>query len=103
PMPGLDGFGSGSLSTAGGLVFHGEPTGDVYAFDAQTGDELWRFQTGFGADAPIAAYQIDGEEYIAIAAGGSRDGLNAARGDLVWAFKLGGQLFPLNGPPRPDH
>jgi alcohol dehydrogenase (cytochrome c) len=101
-MPGLDGFGSGTLTTAGGLVFHGEPTGEFMALDAQTGEILWRFQTGFGADAPAATYMINGEQYVVIAAGGSRDGLNEARGDLVWAFKLGGRLMPLNAPPAPD-
>jgi quinohemoprotein ethanol dehydrogenase len=101
-MPGLDGFGSGTLTTAGGLVFHGEPTGEFMALDAETGEILWKFQTGFGADAPAATYMINGEQYVVIAAGGSRDGLNEARGDLVWAFKLGGRLMPLNAPPAPD-
>jgi len=95
------GFGSGVLATAGGLVFHGGSDGFFRAYNSKTGEELWRFQTGFGADAPAAAYQMDGEQYIAIAAGGSRDGLKEARGDLVWSFKLGGKLNPLNGPPVP--
>ena len=95
------GFGSGLLATAGGLVFHGGTDGFFRAFDSRTGEELWRFQTGFGADAPAATYQIDGEQYVAIAAGGSRDGYKEARGDLVWSFKLGGKLNPLNGPPAP--
>ena len=69
--------------------------------DSKTGEELWRFQTGFGADAPAAAYEIGGEQYVAIAAGGSRDGVREAKGDLVWTFKLGGRLNPLNGPPPP--
>jgi quinohemoprotein ethanol dehydrogenase len=95
------GFGSGVLATAGGLLFHGGSDGFFRAFDSQTGEELWRFQTGFGADAPAATYEIDGEQYVAIAAGGSRDGSREARGDLVWSFKLGGRLNPLNGPPAP--
>jgi len=95
------GFGSGLLATAGGLIFHGGSDGFFRAFDSQTGEELWRFQTGFGADAPAATYQIDGEQYVAIAAGGSRDGSREARGDLVWSFKIGGRLNPLNGPPPP--
>ena len=97
------GFGSGLLATAGGLLFHGGTDGFFRAFDSKTGEELWRFQTGFGADAPAAVYQVNGEEYVAIAAGGSRDGYPEARGDLVWTFKLGGKLNPLNGPrmPRP--
>ena len=28
-------------------------------------------------------------------------GLKEARGDLVWSFKIGGRLNPLNGPPPP--
>ncbi|PWU01615.1 MAG: quinonprotein alcohol dehydrogenase [Terriglobia bacterium] len=100
-VPYLAGFGSGVLATAGGLIFHGGSDGFLRAFDSKTGEELWRFQTGFGADAPAAAYEIDGEQYVAIAAGGSRDGLREARGDLVWSFKLGGKLNPLNGPPAP--
>ena len=46
-------------------------------------------------------YEIGGEQYVAIAAGGSRDGLKEAKGDLVWSFKVGGRLNPLNGPPAP--
>jgi len=100
-VPYLAGFGSGVLATAGGLVFHGGTDGFFRAFDSRTGEELWRFQTGFGADAPAATYEVDGEQYVAIAAGGSRDGYREARGDLVWSFKLGGKLNPLNGPPVP--
>jgi alcohol dehydrogenase (cytochrome c) len=100
-VPYLAGFGSGVLATAGGLLFHGGTDGYFRAFDSRTGEELWRFQTGFGADAPAATYEVDGEQYVAIAAGGSRDGLREARGDLVWSFKLGGKLNPLNGPPVP--
>ena len=100
-VPYLAGFGSGVLATAGGLLFHGGSDGYFRAFDSKTGEELWSFQTGFGADAPAATYEIDGEQYVAIAAGGSRDGLKEARGDLVWSFKIGGRLNPLNGPPAP--
>ena len=100
-VPYLAGFGSGVLATAGGLLFHGGSDGFFRAFDSHTGEELWRFQTGFGADAPAATYEIGGEQYVAIAAGGSRDGLKEAKGDLVWSFKIGGKLNPLNGPPAP--
>ena len=100
-VPYLAGFGSGVLATAGGLLFHGGTDGYFRAFDSKSGEELWSFQTGFGADAPAATYEIGGEQYVAIAAGGSRDGLKEARGDLVWSFKIGGRLNPLNGPPAP--
>jgi alcohol dehydrogenase (cytochrome c) len=99
-MPYRIGTGSGSATTAGGLVFHGEPDGNFLAFDAKTGKELWRFQTGYGADAPPAVYEIDGEEYVAIGTGGNQ-GMLSANGDVVWAFSLKGQLGPQSAPPPP--
>ena len=77
------------LATAGGLLFPAGSDGFFRAFDSKTGRELWRFQTGFGADAPAATYEIDGEQYVAIAAGGGRDPLKQARaircGASSWA------------------
>jgi len=68
---------------------------------AKTGAVLWKFQTGFGADAPAIVYEVDGDEYIAIATGGnSLQG--SAYGDAVWAFSLKGQLSPLWPPPPPS-
>ena len=93
------GGGGGSTVTAGGLVLRGEPDGNFLALDAKTGQELFRFQTGFGADAPPVVYEVDGEEYITIATGGnSMQG--SAYGDAVWTFSLKGQLGPLWPPPR---
>jgi alcohol dehydrogenase (cytochrome c) len=94
------GQGGGSTTTAGGLVFRGEPDGNFLALDARTGQELLRFQTGFGADAPPAVYEVDGEEYVAIATGGNQ-GMLSANGDAVWVFSLKGQLGPLWPPPPP--
>jgi quinohemoprotein ethanol dehydrogenase len=94
------GQGGGSTTTAGGLVFRGEPDGNFLAINAKTGEELWRFQTGFGADAPPAVYEVDGDEYVAIATGGNQ-GMLSANGDAVWVFSLKGQLGPLWPPPPP--
>ena len=60
---------------------------------------LWKFQTGAGADAPVATYEVGGEQYVAILAGGNPFQLSA-RGDHLWAFKLGGKVPPLAGPAR---
>jgi len=95
------GQGGGSTTTAGGLVFRGDPDGNFLAINAKTGEELWRFQTGFGADAPPAVYEVDGEEYVAIATGGNQSQLSA-NGDAVWVFSLKGQLGPLWPPPVPQ-
>jgi quinohemoprotein ethanol dehydrogenase len=95
------GGGGGSTVTAGGLVLRGEPDGNFLALDAKTGQELFRFQTGFGADAPPVVYEVDGEEFIAIAAGGNQM-QGSAYGDAVWTFSLKGQLGPLWPPPPPQ-
>jgi quinohemoprotein ethanol dehydrogenase len=95
------GNGGGSTTTAGGLVFHGEPDGNILAFDAKTGEVLWRFQTGFGAEAPPVVYEVDGDQYIAIAAGGNQM-TGSAYGDAVWVFSMKGQLGPLWPPPAPS-
>jgi quinohemoprotein ethanol dehydrogenase len=100
PTPYPIGGGGGSTTTAGGLLFRGEPDGNFLALDVRTGEELWRFQTGFGAGAPPITYEVDGEQYVAIATGGNL--LNgSAYGDAVWAFSLKGQVHALWPPPPP--
>src|SRR5437868_343753 len=94
------GGGGGSTVTAGGLLLRGEPDGNFVALDAKTGETLWKFQTGFGADAPAMVYEIDGDQYVAIVTGGNSI-QGSAYGDAVWAFSLKGQLGPLWPPPPP--
>jgi plastocyanin len=90
------------MTTAGGLVFHGDPDGRVEAYDAKTGRRVWDFQTGAGADAPVTTYEAGGEQYVALTAGGSLF-TGGARGDVVWALKLNGPLAPAAAPaPPPD-
>src|SRR5262249_31661216 len=84
------GQGSGTLSTAGGLLFHGEPDGHFQALDASNGETLWQFQTGAGADAPAITYEMDGEQYVAIASGGLSTQTASQNGDMLWAFSLAG-------------
>jgi plastocyanin len=99
-VPFIVGRGGGSTTTAGGLVLHGDPGGTIQARNAKAGEVLWQFQTGFGAEAPPVVYEVDGDQYIAIAAGGNQ-GIGSANGDAVWAFSLKGQLTPLWPPPPP--
>jgi alcohol dehydrogenase (cytochrome c) len=103
-MPYSIGQGSGALTTAAGLLFHGEPDGNLQAYDAKTGELLWKWQTGAGADAPAITYEIDGEQYVAIAAGGVAIQTSSANGDMIWAFSLKGnptQEIAQAEPPRP--
>jgi quinohemoprotein ethanol dehydrogenase len=94
------GTGGGLLSTAGGLLFHGEPDGNLVARDIRNGDELWKFQTGAGANAAPSTFEVDGEQYVAIMSGGNRL-LLSERGDYLWAVKLGGTVPPAPAPREP--
>jgi plastocyanin len=85
----LLGEGSGTLATAGGLVFNGQPNGNLVAYDARTGAQRWQWQTGAGADAPVTTYAVNGVQYVAIASGGNSL-VGSARGDAVWVFSLQG-------------
>jgi len=91
----------GSLATAGGLVFAGEGNGNFDAYDAKSGDVLWQFQTGAGANAPAMTYEIDGTQYVAVASGGNFQ-LNFPRGDTLWVFALDGTIDPAQAPPPPE-
>lgn len=62
-------FWAGTLSTAGGLLFTGTSDGYVKAFDAKTGKELWKFQTGSGIVSSPVTWEQDGEQYIGLASG----------------------------------
>jgi alcohol dehydrogenase (cytochrome c) len=97
--------GSGTLSTAGGLLFHGDPDGNFLALEATSGNELFRWQTGAGADAPAISYEVNGQQYVAIASGGVATQTTSANGDTIWAFSLNGspngRLQPFNAPTPP--
>ena len=62
-------LGSGRLSTARGLLFTGDAEGNFIALDAPSGKARGHFQMrGEGYASPMA-FVVDGEEYVAIAAG----------------------------------
>jgi quinohemoprotein ethanol dehydrogenase len=98
---------NGTLSTAGMLVFQGDPFGQVRAFDATNGRPLWSFDVQTQAMAGPVSYAIDGQQYVAFAVGVG-GGLSHEAGALshawkqrnvsrVLAFRLGGtaKLPPL--------
>ena len=59
----------GTLSTDGGLVFGGDMDGNVMAFDARTGENLWHFQTGASIYASPITYMLDSTQYVMIPSG----------------------------------
>jgi alcohol dehydrogenase (cytochrome c) len=59
----------GVMTTAGGVVFFGDETQSFEAVDARTGAPLWHFETGQGIHASPMSYEVNGKQYVAIAAG----------------------------------
>ena len=58
-----------TLATAGDLVFSGDPEGNFFALDAQTGAKLWSFQTGSGNRGSPVAFSVAGKQYVAVPSG----------------------------------
>ena len=59
----------GLLSTSGNLVFQGTADAHFGAYNAKTGERLWRFFTQTGIVAAPVTYELDGEQYVAVASG----------------------------------
>lgn len=90
---------AGVLATAGNLVFTGTGDGYFKAFDAKSGKELWKFQTGSGIVSPPITWEQDGEQYLGVTVGyggavplwgGDMADLTrpVAQGGSFWVFKL---------------
>jgi quinohemoprotein ethanol dehydrogenase len=87
---------SGTTTTAGGLLFVGKNNGELVAYDEETGKELWHWQTGAGANATVAVYEHEGEEKIALYAGGNSLAATA-HGENFWVFSLSGTMEEAKG------
>jgi len=75
--PGVANYGvqNGILTTAGKLLFAGDPSGNLVAYDPANGTPLWHSRVGV-SNAP-ETYLLDGHQYVLV--GG---------GDSVYAFRL---------------
>ncbi|MDT0510031.1 methanol/ethanol family PQQ-dependent dehydrogenase [Novosphingobium sp. MMS21-SN21R] len=89
----------GVLATRGNLVFTGTPEGYLKAFDAKTGTELWKFQTGSGVVGSPVTWEQDGEQYVAVMSGWggavplwggevAKTFKEISQGGMLWVFKL---------------
>jgi alcohol dehydrogenase (cytochrome c) len=91
------------LTTAGGLVFGGGTNDREFrAYDAKTGEQLWRFRTNSGIIAPPSTFEVNGIQYIAVESGWGVDaafqeGLmselvgwqkDVPQGGVVWVFAV---------------
>jgi alcohol dehydrogenase (cytochrome c) len=65
-----NGGGSGTLATAGGLLFFGESGGSFNAVEAATGKPVWHFETGQSWRASPMTYMVGGKQYVSLAGGG---------------------------------
>lgn len=77
----------GILATRGGLIFMGEGEGFFNAYASNSGKLLWQAKADAGVNAPPISYEIDGEQYIAVAAGGNAI-FGFTAGDNVLVYKL---------------
>ncbi len=59
----------GTLATGGNLVFQGLPDGQLHAYSAQTGQDLWSFFAGVAVTGVPITYSVDGRQYLTITAG----------------------------------
>jgi quinoprotein glucose dehydrogenase len=86
PVTGTENYG-GPVVTAGGLVFIAATRDEkIRAFHARTGEQLWEAPLPAGGYATPATYQVDGRQYVVIAAGGGKMGTPS--GDRYVAFAL---------------
>jgi quinoprotein glucose dehydrogenase len=84
---GTETFG-GSIVTAGGLVFiAGTKDERIHAFDKQSGHLVWEHPLPAGGYATPSTYQVNGRQYVVIAAGGAGK-LQTKAGDAFVAFSL---------------
>ena len=79
----------GAVVTAGGLLFIGATDFDrkFRAFDKSTGELLWETSLPFSGNATPATYEINGRQFVVIAAGGGKDPRSGSGGVYV-AFAL---------------
>lgn len=74
--PFTGGGAGGLLTTAGGLLFSGDGSGNFVAFDARNGNPLWHTRIGNISNAP-QTYSVDGRQNVL-----------AAVGDTLYAFVI---------------
>jgi len=79
----------GPIVTAGGLLFIGATNFDkkFRAFDKSTGELLWEAALPFSGNATPATYEVNGRQFVVIAAGGGKDPKSRSGGVYI-AFAL---------------
>jgi quinoprotein glucose dehydrogenase len=79
----------GPIVTAGGLAFvAGTTDPHIRAFDVENGKELWKAELPASGHATPMTYQVNGRQYLVIAAGASQNIREEALSDAVVAFAI---------------
>jgi len=102
---------SGTLATAGGLVFQGSADGVFHAYGTNDGTEYWSQEVGDAILGGPVTYELDGEQYVLALAGQggaipltmgllSGNGPRYMNGRLM-AFKLGADAELSMAVPNP--
>ncbi|MCC7043888.1 MAG: PQQ-binding-like beta-propeller repeat protein [Acidobacteria bacterium] len=68
--PGGHAMTASALATAGGIVFGGTVDREFFALDSTTGQLLWRTRLNGDISGSPITFEVDGRQYVAIAAGG---------------------------------
>ena len=86
PKTGTNNYG-GPVVTAGGLIFiAATEDAQMRAFSSATGEELWKHALPVAGMATPCTYEVDGKQYVVIAAGGGKT--TKEHGDQYVAFAL---------------
>jgi alcohol dehydrogenase (cytochrome c) len=87
---------SSMLATDSGLLFTGRHSGEFIALDADTGKQLWQFQTSSGINANPITWTYKGKQYVTVLSGLGGLGVrfagptmkNIPKGGSVWTFAV---------------
>ncbi len=94
----------GTLATAGGLVLVGDDDGFLYALDQSDGKIVWKHDLKRRVGSAPISYEIDGVQYIAIAAGGALVEAHGTAPDRPGAaFRLPAPWVTSFNQPNPVH
>ena len=78
----------GPIITAGGLVFISSAMDNyLRAFDVDTGKAIWKAELPAGSQAMPMTYEVNGKQYVVVAAGGHGK-IGTTLGDSLVAFAL---------------
>ena len=86
-------YNTAALTTGGGLAFIGDWERHVFAYDAATGELLWRSRLTTMANGYPITYAVDGRQYVAFGAGGPLGGSS-------WTSVIPADLIPEKRNPR---